>query len=662
MSFQPTSLRFRDFRNGVVNAGGRLYTYASGTTTQKNCYTSATLGTPCTYVSDGAGGLYIALDANGEAQVWLGSGAYTFHTTNSTGGSGIDVDGYQDLAYPAIAYTDALRADLASSSDATKGARMLSYSPALAYAGGAGQFLNSIYARTAAEVSASITPTNYIYQPGDPRRYGALGNDTQTLFSTSYSPQTPYTITQQTADGLAINTAIRYLRSVGGGVLHIARGTYRVWGYLEKIDFPCQIVGDGVGVTTLKNCDTSPTNANAYGVFIVFPSAVCDVTFKDMTIDGNATVRTQPTGEFGNYTLAWYGSVRGRVENVDCINSPIDCMLTSYDNNLNSSLHVLNSRFSNSYRNTVSCVSGWNQKWDNCLIEKGGQVYTGTAPSYCLDIEPNVATDSIKNITFTSCTFQNARGVVAGGVWAGNVRFDSCTFDCTGGIGLQPWATSFYGGQFTFDNCIFKDTVNYTRFFTCNGTGTVGEYLDTQFIAVRNCFFEGVGFKAFGPDVTVENTRFLNSLYPFLVTGNGVQSVTLRNVSMINVFDSANYSSGAYASFALLSDVEGYVDIDGLHIRVEPAKIPSSPSFAIPATNVTGAYISPSTSSKGVKVSNVHVAGYYQKYPDVYGYTHGAAYRDWGTPNTAPIDTAGQTVAPGATPFWRNCTMHGNNP
>jgi parallel beta-helix repeat protein len=61
---------------GAPAAGFRLYTYASGTTTQKTVYTSAAGDTPHTYTSDGLGGQYIALNARGElpAAIWLSSG------------------------------------------------------------------------------------------------------------------------------------------------------------------------------------------------------------------------------------------------------------------------------------------------------------------------------------------------------------------------------------------------------------------------------------------------------------------------------------------------------------------------------------------------------------------------------------------------------------
>ena len=61
---------------GALAAGFRLYTYAAGTTTQKVAYTDQAGTVPHTYVSDGGGGLYIALNSRGElpAPLFLTSG------------------------------------------------------------------------------------------------------------------------------------------------------------------------------------------------------------------------------------------------------------------------------------------------------------------------------------------------------------------------------------------------------------------------------------------------------------------------------------------------------------------------------------------------------------------------------------------------------------
>ena len=84
--------------------------------------------------------------------------------------------------------------------------------------------VNQTYNRTAAEISAGVTPTNYGYQPGDVRRYGATGNGT-------------------TDDTIAIQNAIAALgqlltsnpnsntnpvTTVGGGRLFFPKGKYKV--------------------------------------------------------------------------------------------------------------------------------------------------------------------------------------------------------------------------------------------------------------------------------------------------------------------------------------------------------------------------------------------------------------------------------------------------
>lgn len=117
MAQQFTSGRFRSFLDSTLpNVGGRLYTYASGTTTHKDAYTDATLTVPCTYVADGTGHLYIALNARGEAQVWLGSGAYTMVDQTALGVTLDTTDGVLDGgAAASVAISAALAASGGSS-------------------------------------------------------------------------------------------------------------------------------------------------------------------------------------------------------------------------------------------------------------------------------------------------------------------------------------------------------------------------------------------------------------------------------------------------------------------------------------------------------------------------------------------------------------------
>lgn len=75
--------------NGAPLVGGRLYTYAYGTTTFKTAYTDAAGLVAHTYTSDGSGGQYIALNSRGEfaasAGLYLTVGAYDIALKRSDG-------------------------------------------------------------------------------------------------------------------------------------------------------------------------------------------------------------------------------------------------------------------------------------------------------------------------------------------------------------------------------------------------------------------------------------------------------------------------------------------------------------------------------------------------------------------------------------------------
>ncbi|WP_141213343.1 hypothetical protein [Janthinobacterium sp. PC23-8] len=76
---QPALFNVQEFTdNGVTLVGGRLYTYAYGTTAFKAAYTDPEGTVPQTYTADGLGGQYIALNARGElpTPLYLAFGAY----------------------------------------------------------------------------------------------------------------------------------------------------------------------------------------------------------------------------------------------------------------------------------------------------------------------------------------------------------------------------------------------------------------------------------------------------------------------------------------------------------------------------------------------------------------------------------------------------------
>lgn len=97
-----------------------------------------------------------------------------------------DANGDPDVMVPSSGSAADVLIQLANSASAAQGPSLVAYNPALAYAGGIGQFLNYTFGHTAGEISAGVTPTNYAYAPGDVRRYGAVGDGT-TNSSTAFA-------------------------------------------------------------------------------------------------------------------------------------------------------------------------------------------------------------------------------------------------------------------------------------------------------------------------------------------------------------------------------------------------------------------------------------------------------------------------------------------
>jgi len=353
---------------------------------------------------------------------------------------------------------------------------------------------------------------------------GASGDGDETLYPTRYisdiAPGTP--VSQATRDGLALNEIFRLMRRLGVGALHIPAGEFRTYGYLERIDFPLEIVGAGRDVAFIRNCRSSPTERDGYGILITLARRHTPFRITGVTLDGRAHERRSPGvgRELRNYPIAVNGRPQAVLSNCAFLNSPIDCMRTGYANgDANCWLRVDNCIFSNSFRNTISPVAGWNQQYTDCIIEKGGTVHGGTNPRYCIDVEPGQAHETIKNITFTNCTVREARNVVIGGVWAGNVRFVGCLIQAMGGSqwgpgeAAKPWFTNLRGGEFTFDRCRFEylGPGFRGRLYLTNPIGA-GEYARTQFVRLNGCRISGGGIDGYGlhmelNDVVVENSK-----------------------------------------------------------------------------------------------------------------------------------------------------------
>lgn len=136
---------------------------------------------------------------------------------------------------------------------ASGGAGLIGYSPTSSYASGVGQYLNYMFARSASEVTAGVTPTAYQYPVGDARRYGA----------------DPTGISDSTT---AINNAMAC--ALDAAIL--VAGTYKVdavTGVTAKA-----LIGVGSGLVTLKIAAGSTNN-------ILNANTKNDFTLRGVTLD-----------------------------------------------------------------------------------------------------------------------------------------------------------------------------------------------------------------------------------------------------------------------------------------------------------------------------------------------------------------------------------------
>jgi hypothetical protein len=189
--------------NGDVVPAGKLYFYLTGTSTPANVYTTPAL--------DVAHSNPVEADSEGVfPPIYLNPSVWQYRV-KLTDSSGVQI--YQVDTVPSA---------------------------------------EPVYARTAAEISAGVTPTDYGYAPGNVRRYGAAGNGT-------------------TDDTAAIQTAMDLCLTLTGGELYLPDGTYKITDEL-LIPFAARwkIRGQSRGGTIIKQYTNNKrilrfTTANTHG-------------------------------------------------------------------------------------------------------------------------------------------------------------------------------------------------------------------------------------------------------------------------------------------------------------------------------------------------------------------------------------------------------------
>lgn len=487
--------------------------------------------------------------------------------------------------------------------------------------------------------------------------FGAKGDGDQTTYTVPMyksGRNSGYEITTQTADAIAFNKAIRYLRSIGGGALYVPKGIYYVYGYLEKIDFPCHIHGDGSN-SIIKNCDLSPTNKHGYGIFVIQPTSQEEVSFSYLKLDGNAHVRSEPTSEFQLYPIVCYGIPRLRLNNITAVNSPIDCLTITMDTGFDAEgvtcfAKITDCYFEDSFRNTVTASKGHDIVFNGCTVKGGGFVHTGTNPRYCVDVEPNSSSAVVKT-KWINCTFSHSRNVLVGGVWSDSM-FTNCTFDGSFVHPFNidrpgfPWLFQFTAGQWDIDNCKFIGRSDFMS-NECQHYNAYGEsyaYTDDSYLRIKNSTWVHSGVVSTGRSISIENSLAQLSMRPFIFSSGDkspTQDVFIKNLRLVNVFDGYVSGGGTSSAFAVTNSLVGIVDIDGLSVEVDSRSLAKMPKSLFSNNTYQGIFIPTNSSIYRWSIKKAHAEGYYKRLPTYLGRaTNSSALRDWGRPSTAPADTA----------------------
>ncbi len=236
--------------------------------------------------------------------------------------------------------------------------------------------------RTAREIAAGITPTDYSYAEGNVKRYGAVGDG----------------VTDDTA-------AFNPILTAGGFDIYIPSGTYIVDSAISATN------GILVGSDTSIYCEPN--------VIIRIPDSGMSVNlgfmrFVDVTnftLIGNGSVweyNTKPTADEFRHIFDFRGVTDAYVENTVAKDSGGDGFYVGAGsvNNYSERVTLKNVRADNNRRQGMSIVSVKDLWVSDSIFENT----TGTSPAAGIDIEPDVATHLLENIRINNCVTRNNAG------------------------------------------------------------------------------------------------------------------------------------------------------------------------------------------------------------------------------------------------------------
>lgn len=503
--------------NGVILSGGKLYSYAAGTTTPQTTYTSSSGATPHPNP--------IVLDSAGRVpggEIWLTTSlTYKFTLETSTG---VLLGTYDNLT-PLDSAAN-LAAALANTSDNTKGDALIGFKQS-----NASGFLTGAVART---VNAKLQEAVSV------KDFGAVGDG----------------VTNDTA---AFQAAATYINAQDGGKLIIPAGTYLVGSqtfagatglgysylgadilYIQNCSNPVVIECDGAVIKFkdgMKYGSFNPTTGAVYnppsmpflntdyqastGIMLRFSGNANVAIIGSLELNGNNTNASLggTWGDTGRQIVSYgvwaYGNEQFYMENVRSHHSCLDGMASGYnglssENSAARPLSLVNCVFENNARQGWSITGGRGVTATNCKFNNTGKnIPFASAPGAGCDLEAE--SSWLRDVVFIDCEFTNntGAGLVADSGDTSAVTAIRCKFvgdtatplwpnkprmtfrDCliVGSL-ISPYASSTNPDDAVkFYNCKFTDQVAYSSSGTVYNQTALAIFEDGANAILDGCTF-----------------------------------------------------------------------------------------------------------------------------------------------------------------------------
>lgn len=564
---QPALFNVQEFTdNGVTLAGGRLYTYAFGTTAQKVAYTDPEGTIPQTYTADGMGGQYIALNTRGElpTPLYLATGAYDISLKRADGSTV-----WTRRAEP----TADVIVPLKNLFSGPNGASFIGF--------------HSSPGRTVEQQLDMLTLQ--FFNVSDPK------------FSGGAAPSN--TPAQNAAAFIAVSAAVM---AAGGGIVHFppsiqpyitggqtfagAIGLGYAYQMISNIDIrncPNPVVIDGYGAVLqlapgLKFGSFNPVTGIAAPAGSVADNAADAGMLINVTGNRSAVVQgLELDGNSGTFVLggSWGGTGYQRyaygiraydnysftARDIYTHHNGTDGLVLGY-NGATADMPMLmnlliNVRSEYNSRQALSWVGGVGLTAINCKFNYTGRGAFLSAPAAGLDIEAEGAV--VRHGSFINCEFGGnaSTGMVADSGDSADVTFTDCRF-----YGLYSYAVWVRKPRFKFIRCMIAGGLvntytspnerDRTRFSGCTFSG------DESFNGVPAVFNSSL------MDVGTQNPIFDDTVFvtnnPSIKLPNSSANATYRNCKMIQNGSVATATPrGTYEGINSITMTTGTADMSG---------------------------------------------------------------------------------------------------